>query len=465
MNSITLKNFRCFRKEQTARLAPLTLLVGENSTGKTSFMAMIRALWDVCYRDRYPDFKEQPYDLGSFDEIAHYRGKGGRADSFEAGFQATFDTVQKRRRRSNAKGQTYRFDATFEKNGSAPVLWKARLERDDVWIEAMRKDQSWETSFGTSKGAWRVSKTSTFHLGDAPDSLPFFHSFMWRLGLGRLELKKGAERKASLGPKQPTNNDLEQIEQLAEIPGRTGFYFAGEQPYSSERPYAGAPVRSKPRRTYDPAHPTPDPEGDYIPMYLAHLSYHEPDKWKRLKKALEDFGRGAGLFDEIYIRHLGKSDSEPFQVQVRKSGGKIKSPKGPRRNLIDVGYGVSQVLPVITELLQEDASPMFLLQQPEVHLHPSAQAALGSLFCQVATTGKQLVVETHSDYLLDRVRMDVRDGASGLKPEDVSILFFERNDLDVSIHSIRLDKLGNILDTPDNYRSFFMKETRRSLGL
>ena len=87
MDSITLKNFRCFREEQTARLAPLTLLVGENSTGKTSFMAMIRALWDVCYREQVPDFKEQPYDLGSFDEIAHYRGgAGGRADSFEAGF-------------------------------------------------------------------------------------------------------------------------------------------------------------------------------------------------------------------------------------------------------------------------------------------------------------------------------------------------------------------------------------------
>ena len=57
MDQITLKNFRCFREKQTARLAPLTLLVGENSTGKTSFMAMIRALWDVAYRQRIPDFK------------------------------------------------------------------------------------------------------------------------------------------------------------------------------------------------------------------------------------------------------------------------------------------------------------------------------------------------------------------------------------------------------------------------
>ena len=90
MDNITLKNFRCFREKQIARLAPLTLLVGENSTGKTSFMAMIRALWDIDHRGREPDFKEDPYDLGSFDEIAHYRGgRGGRAGTFEAGFEVT----------------------------------------------------------------------------------------------------------------------------------------------------------------------------------------------------------------------------------------------------------------------------------------------------------------------------------------------------------------------------------------
>ena len=87
MDEITLKDYRCFHDEQTARLAPLTLLVGENSTGKTSFMAMIRALWDVAYSFRIPDFKEDPYDLGSFDETAHYRGaQAGQSDSFEAGF-------------------------------------------------------------------------------------------------------------------------------------------------------------------------------------------------------------------------------------------------------------------------------------------------------------------------------------------------------------------------------------------
>lgn len=461
MNKITLKNFRCFREEQNARLAPLTLLVGENSTGKTSFMAMIRALWSVFYEGQSPDFKVEPYDLGSYDEIAHYRGgKGGRADSFTAGFQATPKAALNGTRDSNSIAQTYQFDATFEKNGSAPILGETRLERDDVWLEARRKDHFREISFGTSNGAWRVSKTFSINFGADEGRLPFFDSFLWRLGLGSSELKKGAERIASKGPKQPTYKDLELIEQLADIPGRLGIYFAREQLSVSDRPYASAPVRSKPRRTYDPARPAPDPEGFYIPMHFANLSYHDQPRWQRLKRALENFGKEAGLFDEIDIRHLGKRDSEPFQVQVRKSGRKLK---GPRRNLIDVGYGVSQVLPVITELLERDAPPMFLLQQPEVHLHPSAQAALGSLFCQVASAERQLIIETHSDHLLDRVRMDVRDRNTKLKPEDVSILFFERKDMDVRIHSLEFDEEGNVLGAPDSYRKFFMEETRRSL--
>ena len=203
-----------------------------------------------------------------------------------------------------------------------------------------------------------------------------------------------------------------------------------------------------------------DPEGTFIPMYLAYMYFNDKQGWTRLKDALEKFGRASGLFDEISIKPLGKKDNEPFQVQVRKFGSRAK---GPRRNLIDGGYGVSQVLPVVTDLLRRDAPSMFLLQQPEVHLHPSAQAALGSLFCQVASPSRQLVVETHSDHLLDRVRMDVRDNTTKLKPEDVSILFFERGDLDVHIHSLRFDKEGNVLDAPPSYRQFFMEETRRSL--
>ena len=75
----------------------------------------------------------------------------------------------------------------------------------------------------------------------------------------------------------------------------------------------------------------------------------------------------------------------------------------------------------------------------------------------------QLIVETHSDHLINRVRMDVRDAAVPLSPNDVSILYFERDELEVRIHSLRLDGEGNVLDAPASYGGFFMAEIARSL--
>ena len=69
MDEIRLKNYRCFKDEQRARMAPLTILVGENSAGKSSFLALVRALWNLYNNYRVPDFNEDPFDFGTFDNI------------------------------------------------------------------------------------------------------------------------------------------------------------------------------------------------------------------------------------------------------------------------------------------------------------------------------------------------------------------------------------------------------------
>ena len=446
MNEIRLKNFRCFREEQRARLAPLTLLVGENSTGKTSFLAMIRALWDVAHR-RSPSFKEPPYDLGSFEEIAHYRkGRPGRTESFEAGFT---DAVQLQGEQGAAGLRQYCFDVVFSRSGTVPAPAKWRLGSEDAWIEERVDNGSsrW-IHFGTTNGSWRRKVPTSLPQG-LPSEFRQVLSLVWYVTAAT-----PSPDLDPLGSSPPmTKKDEEQMTKLALL----------HLVPAAQRPFAGAPVRSKPLRTYDPSDPSSEPEGANVPMYLSAAFFDDKQWWDALKTALEKFGHDAGLFDDIaVVSPLGKEGSGPFQVHVRKHG---KRAKGPMRNLIDVGYGVSQVLPVITELLRGRDTPLFLLQQPEVHLHPSAQAALGSLFCGFAAHKRQLVVETHSDHLVDRVRMDVRDGMAGLKPEDVSILYFERRDLDVQIHSLRLDGRGNVLNAPRSYRRFFLDETRRSLGL
>ena len=459
MDEVRLKDFRCFRDRQTARLAPLTLLVGGNSTGKTSFLALIRALWDAAFVQAIPDFKEPPYDLGSFDEIVHNRSQRVTGSkTIEAGVSV------RRRQEPDSDGEhsedgPYRVDVTFVRQGTFPVPAKWRLARDGISIEERIEGESRSLHYRTPNGEWHESRpahdpfvigTRAGMLGNAVLDLPFdpFHDTGPRSS-GPSALPWG-------GPSSIVGEDRAQLRGL--VGGFCGF----DLPESGERPFAGAPVRSKPRRTYDPARPVRDPEGEYVPRYLSEVFVEDRQSWTRLKEALEGFGREAGLFDEIVVRPLGKRGSEPFQIQVRKRGRRTK---GPARNLIDVGYGVSQVLPILTELFRDKRTSMFLLQQPEVHLHPSAQAALASLFCEIARPRRQLVVETHSDHLLDRVRMDVRDAKTELKPDDVSILFFERGDLDVRIHSLRLDAEGNVLDAPPSYRRFFMEETRRSLRL
>ncbi len=449
MDSITLENFRCFRERQTVRLAPLTLLVGENSTGKTSFMAMIRALWDVAYGQRVPDFKEQPYDLGSFDEISYHGSNSPTTESFRAGFETTPIS-----RSDNSP--PYYFEAMFKNQSNIPIPVERSLSQGNISIrETLRKTQT-DVMLKTERGNWQYKQTADRYLDilsmeDRLFPLHFHVDRPWSL-----------DRKKNFisSPNSPklTDKDCKEIIKMSRNFIYPYLYISQQRPYY----YASAPVRSKPKRTYDPSRPIRDPEGDYVPMYLADLYSQNREEWKELQEKLEDFGHNSGLFDELSLEQLGRGYGGPFQIQIRKFSD---NRKGPRRNLIDVGYGVSQVLPLITELLRTDAPDMFLLQQPEVHLHPSAQAALGSLFCQVAGDNKQLIIETHSDYILDRVRMDIRDKSSPLKPEDVSILFFERGDLDVRIHSLRYDHEGNIIGAPVSYGEFFMEETRRALGL
>ena len=130
MDSIRLRNFRCFRDVKYARLAPLTLLVGENSAGKTSFMAMARILSDISAGSETPDFRREPYDLGGFDEIA-YRDKSYRAKTFEAGFDAALPAPNL----GESESARYRVDVTFGKRGTTPVPVRRRFSLGDASAE------------------------------------------------------------------------------------------------------------------------------------------------------------------------------------------------------------------------------------------------------------------------------------------------------------------------------------------
>ena len=464
MDQVTVADFRCFHSRQTARLAPLTLLVGANSTGKTSFLALVRLLWDIAFRERIPDINAPDYDLGTFDEIAHYHsGRGGTSHSFEAAFSIRL-TPYRSALDGGSKHMRSHFEFKFRRGNSGVVPHIRRIEADNASIECRISEEDFlSLAVATSSGSWiltsdQLGTADRFGLSakwdssqrDLPPLKHLLHTFktVARMDRKRIECIDGT-------PHWPTNEDLDELSRLL-TPRLVRF----------RSMFVCASMRSQPTRTYDTAHPVFDPEGENIPMFLADVALEKSSTWHLLKEKIEGFGQAAGLFDEIMIRVPDGKSGGPFQVQVRKLGTKCK---GPRRNVIDVGSGVSQVLPVVAELLRPNGPRMFLLQQPAVHLHPSAQAALGSLLCDVASPRRQVIVETHSDHLIDRVRMDVRDGTTKLQPRDVSILYFENDSCSVSIHSLGWDSNGNLISKrgpiPVGYRRFFRDERRRSIGL
>ena len=102
------------------------------------------------------------------------------------------------------------------------------------------------------------------------------------------------------------------------------------------------------------------------------------------------------------------------------------------------------------------------MQQPEVHLHPKGQAELTSLLVDLNKDEKSFVVETHSDAMIDRARIEIMK--KRIKPEDVSLIYLEPSGNKVEVHNISFDEQANMIDVPGSYRDFFLKESDKLLG-
>lgn len=216
-----------------------------------------------------------------------------------------------------------------------------------------------------------------------------------------------------------------------------------------------APIRTEPSRTYDSLTREFSPEGTHTP-YLIRTILRSKKAALKFHNFVQRVGKDSGLFEDVSIKPFGREPTSPFEVDILLDNKAF--------NLSSVGYGVSQALPVLVELLDRAHGAWFAIQQPEVHLHPRAQAALGDVFFQMATSEhKRLLVETHSDFTIDRFRMNYRK-AKGGKPES-QILFFERREKHNTVTALPLDDRGELPeDQPSSYRDFFVREELRLLG-
>lgn len=319
IQTVTFKKFRAFCEEQqSARLAPLTLLVGENSTGKTSFMALIRALWDVAYADTVPNFRESPYDLGSWTNVIHDHGFSG----VNAGcIETSFETSDKFRESSDAHDDAdmnvsidVRF---FEQDGAPYPTWRRFTD-----------GRSWINEHEGESGDERII---TYEIDGVAGPMPL--TFIYQLNEKRLA-PLGILSSVVARWEGESSTRTHRITNLLRNFRRVGPH----DEVREQRPYASASIRSRPERTYDPGVPMRDPEGEHAASFLARISKRGGNEWIGLKKQILGFGQKSGLFSDFEIRSFGDSEGDPFQIRVRPGTANDQT---PFRNLADVGYGVS----------------------------------------------------------------------------------------------------------------------------
>ena len=217
------------------------------------------------------------------------------------------------------------------------------------------------------------------------------------------------------------------------------------------------PVRANAKSYYDMFEREFSPEGTHIATFLKTCLERKNKKSETIIKTLNDFGKESSLFEGIEVEQLSDSSSSPFSLDMKY--GKIKV------NISNVGFGVSQVMPLVVEMLRRKKT-MIAIPQPEVHLHPKAQCAFGTLvFRNWQDNNNQYLLETHSEYMINRFRYEMLSSEKAPKGK-AQVLFFERNEDGNVITSMPIGENGKFdCDIPDSYGDFFVDEELKMLEL
>jgi hypothetical protein len=156
-----------------------------------------------------------------------------------------------------------------------------------------------------------------------------------------------------------------------------------------------------------------------------------------------------GLIEEFEVNPISEQRQE-YEVKVRTKGSRVWV------DLPDVGFGISQVLPVLVQCFYAPAGSIILMEQPEIHLHPNAQSALADVMIDVINSresgtdrGIQLIIETHSEHFLRRLQRRIAEDV--VPQEKVSAYFANIAKTPATLEPLQIDIYGNIQNWPENF--------------
>jgi predicted ATPase len=162
----------------------------------------------------------------------------------------------------------------------------------------------------------------------------------------------------------------------------------------------------------------------------------------RLADAVQDWLVYMGVGSNFHTLDLGKLGHE---LKISTQGSQLE------HDLTQVGVGVSQVLPILVLALLAEAGSTLIFEQPELHLHPKVQSRLADFFVSMTLLGKQCVVETHSEYLINRLRFRAASDSGSSVADSVIIYFVEKEASKSAYRRVTIDELGGLDSWPAGF--------------
>lgn len=449
---LRIQNFKAWKDTGPIRLAPLTVIFGANSAGKSSLGHLLLGLKQTTLladrkRALHLGDAHSLIDLGSFDDCLYNHDLAAQL-AFTLGWQLP---------------QPVEIGDPL----TPKAVYSGTQMQLDAVLRAGNRNQPELESFAYELRDKEGARVLQVRHGINDARKPY-------LEVEPMKLLKKQGRKWPIEPPEKFYRFSDVT--LARYQNADAL---SEFPLALERLLAGltylGPLREPPRRTYAWAGDTvPDvgARGEFaIPALLAAAQAGRSLN-RGYKKARADFDKfiaawlhDLGVIDSFRVQPLGKGRKEyEVLVRTRKSAPEVK--------LTDVGFGVSQVLPALVQAFYAPANSTVWMEQPEIHLHPQVQAELADAFISAvqayeggAPRNVQLIIESHSEHFLMRLQRRVAERS--IAAEDVAIYFAREAQGNMDLEALRLDLYGEIENWPDNFFGDEMAEitARTEAGL
>jgi len=435
LTSIRIRNFKAWKDTGAVRLAPLTVIFGANSAGKSSLGHLLLALKQTAIstdrkRTLHLGDTSTLIDLGTFADCLNGHDLS-KSLEFELGWtlpkpmdvRDPLNTAQ----RYVGNQLNLAVKVAAGKSGQPEVSsLRYELKNSDHVVLDVDLSRSTDRKFSLQSTRYQ------FKMADGRK---------WPL-----EEPEKFYRVSELSMARFKNAGF-----------LTDFALATETLLGSIG-YLG-PLRNHPQRTYQWSGDTPEGVGQMGEATVAAILAAQSEGRmlnrgpKRTKQAFTAFIaswlKDLGVIHSFTVKPVAEGRKE-YEVLVKTHSG------APEVKITDVGFGVSQVLPVLVQAFYCPPNSTVWMEQPEIHLHPQVQSELADVFIsaiKARENGKernvQLIVESHSEHFLNRLQRRIAEGE--LAPGDVAIYFCHRSGTGTELEPLRLNIFGDIENWPENF--------------